>query len=93
MTEKQLSDITTKINYDIVRNSDVMYSAYNKVTRDEIDDVIWMLQNTVCTLHNLLYKEVTGEPYDYWFHWANKIGRNVDENCFTDIGVDIYDTV
>ena len=93
MTEKQLSDITIKINYDIVRNSDVMYSAYNKVTRDEIDDVIWMLQNTVCTLHNLLYKEVTGKPYDYWFHWANKIGRNVDENCFTDIGVDIYDSV
>ena len=93
MTKKQLYDITTKINYDIVRNSEVMYSAYNKISSDEIDDVIWMLQNTICTLHNLLYKEVTGEPYDYWFHWANKIGRNVDENCFTDIGVDIYDSV
>lgn len=93
MTEKQLSDITIYIKDHIVRNSDVMYAAYGKTSPDEIDDVIWMLQNTVCTLHNLLYKEVTGELYDYWFHWANKIGRNVNENCFTDIGVDIYDTI
>ena len=91
MTEKQLSDITTKIKDDIVRNSEVMYAAYSKVTPEEVDDVIWMLQNVVCTLHNLLYKEVTGKAYDYWFHWANKIGRNVDENCFIDIGVDIND--
>ena len=39
------------------------------------DFVPWLI-DVVASLHNELYKEVTGDYYDYMFHWANKAGYN-----------------
>ena len=38
---------------------------------DFLDLDKYELLDLVCSLHNELYKEVTGEYYDYTFHWAN----------------------
>lgn len=38
----------------------------------------------IASLHNLLYEAVTGERYDYMFHWANKVGGDCLDNIFDD---------
>lgn len=41
------------------------------------------LIDTIASLHNLLYEEVTGQRYDYMFHWSNKAGYyGVLDNIF-----------
>lgn len=40
------------------------------------DDSVIYLMDIIASLHNELYKEVTGDYYDYMFHWTNKIGYN-----------------
>ena len=40
----------------------------------------------IASLHNMLYKEVTGEYYDYMFHWANKVGAWVYDDLFKEEG-------
>lgn len=49
-------------------------------TKDNID-----LIDVISSLYNLLHKEVTGEEYDYMFHWANKIGSYTNEHIFNNI--------
>lgn len=46
------------------------------------EDKNYELLEIVASLHNELYKEVTGEYYDYMFHWANKCGMWVEDNLF-----------
>lgn len=41
-------------------------------------------EDLICSLYNLLHKTVTGEEYNYFFHWANKAGYEVDENLWED---------
>ncbi len=40
------------------------------------------LIDIIATLHNLLYESVTGDRYDYMFHWCNKIGSDCKDNIF-----------
>ena len=40
------------------------------------------LIDIIATLHNLLYESVTGNRYDYMFHWCNKIGSDCKDNVF-----------
>ena len=35
------------------------------------EDEKFKLLDIIASLHNELYHEVTGEYYDYMFHWAN----------------------
>ena len=42
--------------------------------------------SVIASLYNLLHKEVTGEDYEYFFHWANKVGGYVDDNYFDENG-------
>lgn len=41
--------------------------------RDNIGTVEELL-DIIASLHNELYKQITGEYYDYMFHWSNKGG-------------------
>lgn len=36
----------------------------------------------IASLHNELYKEITGEYYDYMWHWTNKQGYMCDDELF-----------
>lgn len=40
------------------------------------------LIEVIASLHNMLYKAVTGQYYDYMFHWANKVGSWVYDDMF-----------
>lgn len=78
MTKKELDIITDWIKWNIARNSEVMF-----------DEKIWDFEpdivGVIMSLHNLLYEQVTGERYDYMFHWCNKIGADCIDNFFDDI--------
>lgn len=74
MTEETLNDITKFIKEHIILNDD----SYKKC----FDSYVILLFDTVMTLHNLLCEEVTGDRYDYMFHWCNKLGLYCDDDIF-----------
>lgn len=79
MTEKQLNAITEYLKENVWRNGDIMYAdAVETKDGKHVSDVI-------SSLHNLLYEVVTGERYNYAFHWANKIGMWTEDNIFDEI--------
>lgn len=63
MTEKKLDEITTKI-VEVIEDG-------QKILLLGSDDEKMEMLDVIASLHNELYKEVTGEYYDYMFHWAN----------------------
>lgn len=63
MTIVELEKITEEIKWNIARNGNVMFHEY--IPKEEMDEIIDTLIAMVFSLHNLLYKEVDGELYDY----------------------------
>jgi hypothetical protein len=43
------------------------------------------LIDIICDLYEYLHVLLYNEPYDYMFHWANKVGGWVDTGLFDDI--------
>lgn len=78
MNKEQLDKITEDLILNIFRNDDTIYY-YNSTT-------LLYLLDVIASLHNLLYESVTGQRYDYMFHWTNKIG-------YDGLNDDIYDEV
>ena len=76
MTKEELDNITCYIKENVMRNEDVVFD--NGKYTDFMLDLI-------ATLHNYLYKEVTGEPYNYMFHWYNKVTGtcNIEDDMFS----------
>ena len=58
-----------------MRNPDIMYDEF--IDESDVDII-----GVIASLHNLLYEAVTGEPYDYMFHWANKLGAWCNDDLF-----------
>lgn len=77
ITEEQLHEITARIKEKVWRNPLVMYNM-------DTDDVGYAI-DVLSSLHNLLYECVTGERYNYAFHWCNKIGMDTEDDVFDDI--------
>lgn len=77
INKDQLRAITENLIENVWRNDRVMYCMDDDTKTDLID--------IVTTLHNLLYEAVTGAPYNYAFHWANKIGCWVDDQYFNEL--------
>ena len=79
MSIEQLDYITLWIKNNIMRNNKVMFDDAIR-GNDGYQDID--LIEVIASLHNMLYKEVTGEYYDYMFHWANKVGSWVYDDMF-----------
>lgn len=69
MNESELELIRDYIVENIARNPDVFIKCLD-IDVDRHLDVI----DIIVGLYDMLHKEVTGENYDYMWHWANKIG-------------------
>ena len=63
MTHEKLKEITGKVA-DVIKEGGFILEGTSDYDKYELLDII-------ASLHNELYKEVTGEYYDYMFHWAN----------------------
>ena len=83
MNEHQLDNLREWLIWHVFRNEDYMFLPYHG--NDEDSDRITNLLAMVASLYNLLHKEVKGEKYEYFFHWANKVGAWVEDNVFDDI--------
>jgi len=70
---KDIDDIREYLIENVFRNPDIMFSD----ERNNVD-----LPEIIASLYNCLHLAITGEPYDYMFHWANKVGSWVDEKLF-----------
>lgn len=84
MNKEEVDKITCWIKDHIMRNSDIMhnYDVRNITFESDKELLDIDLIDIIASLHNMLYKEVTGEYYDYMFHWANKVGSWVYEDMF-----------
>lgn len=82
MTEKQLNELTYWLRENVFKNTDIMYNEWlwdQEIDKDNVDtDLI----DIIATLHNIIYKLVTGESYNYMFHWCNKIGTDCNDHVF-----------
>ena len=77
MNEDELKLIRDYIVENIVRNPDVFIKCLD-IDVDENLDII----DIIVGLYDMLHKEVTGENYDYMWHWANKIGFWCEDDRF-----------
>lgn len=90
MTLKELKLVTDWLKYHIIQNPEIMFSDGSRAagkgfrsfrtpegytTRASAIDLV----GVIVYLHNRLSEEITGSPYNYMFHWANKIGSWVDD--------------
>lgn len=67
------------VNY-IMRDDQVMYSDEARDVGPHHIDLIYVISS----LYEELHKQVTGEPYEYMFHWANKVGSWVEDDLFSE---------
>ena len=90
MTVQELNMVTAWLIDNIIRNSDIMYSDEAraagkkletfKTTGGDIKKITAIdLIGVIVYLHNKLHEAITGKPYNYMFHWANKIGSWVED--------------
>lgn len=73
----QLAQIRGHLIDNVFRNEAVMFSEF--VWSDNMPDVTSM----IASLYNMLYLSVTGEEYDYFHHWCNKIGADCEDDYFS----------
>lgn len=71
--KKNLDVIRAYLVEKVFQNPDIMFSK----DREKID-----LPEIIASLYECLHRAVIGEPYLYMFHWANKIGSDVDDQLF-----------
>lgn len=86
MSEKELSDIRKFLIDRIFCNGDVMFNREIRAaarSTKKIEDVDYTmcvdLATVIAFLYNKLHYAVTGELYEYFFHWANKCGAHVED--------------
>ena len=79
ITKDYLDKIRKILINKIFRNPDIMFS---DSIRGEDEYYVIDLIEVITDLYELLHKEIYNEPYDYMFHWANKIGAWVDTGNF-----------
>lgn len=86
INKKQLDIITQDLKEKIWCNEDLQdeyYTECNYSIRDRTDMIY-----IISTLHNLLYETVTGKPYNYAWHWLNKVNGLANDGCDT-----LYDSL
>lgn len=82
MNEKQLGILTTWLKKYIFTNTKIMFNDVLWLDSIYSDNVDASVIDIIASLHNIIYELVTGEKYDYMWHWCNKIGSDCDDNVF-----------
>lgn len=82
MLDKEKLDEITKILKEGIFRNDKFIPAYNEDYEFTYNNVVYYLDDVIASLHNYLYECVTGKPYDYMWHWSNKIGNWCDDDIF-----------
>lgn len=85
MDKEKLEIIKAWLVENIFRDPDIMLSdsRFIEVYGDPGEHTEIDMCEVIASLFEVLYIAVTGEPYAYMFHWANKCGSWVDDDLFT----------
>ena len=86
LSKKDLEIICDWLITNVFRNEAVMF---DETIRHEDGGDVPDLPEVIASLFNMLYKQVTGEEYKYFFHWANKIGSWVEDDLF-EVYLEVY---
>lgn len=89
MSNEKLTEIREYIVNNIMRNPDYVFSG--EVRGDLYADMNIDLLEVIASLYEVLHREVTGETYNYMFHFTNKVGGWVEDGLFTEEGLDATD--
>ena len=88
MSEGELKKVREWIIWHIMREPNIVL---NDVVRDiEVysdpgEHVSIDLVDVIASLYELLHRQVTGEDYDYMWHWTNKAGAEVNDKFFEEV--------
>jgi len=82
LTKEELDVVRNWLVDNVIRNSAIMFSDEVRGDENKISNEPDLIE-VIVALYELLHIEVTGEDYDYMWHWANKVGSWVETN--TDI--------
>ena len=74
MDEIKLAEIRNYLIEHIFREPGIMFDENCRKPED--------LPCVIASLYEVLHRVVTGEPYQYMFHWANKCGSWVADDLF-----------
>lgn len=90
LSKDQVYVIAHWIENKIMRNSDIMFNddcrGDSPSGNDDID-----LVEVISSLFEIIHRMALNEPYEYMFHWANKIGSYVEnDHIFTDLLEEYY---
>ena len=85
MNEKQLYELTQWLKYNVFMNEDVMQSEYIWNQGIDCTGQSVNLIDIIASLHNLIYEAITGDKYNYMFHWTNKIGCACWDDIFNEL--------
>ena len=91
MTEQEFKQVTAWLIDNIIRNPDIMFSDGARVAGKKFETfntnsgyhtfaTAVDLVSVIVYLHNQLSEAITGKPYNYMFHRANKVGSGVEDN-------------
>ena len=78
MKTEELDAIREFIVDKIITNQDIMFNNTIRTAAGYEIDLI----EVITSLYEKLHQEVTGEPYRYFFHFANKVGSWVEDDLF-----------
>ncbi|MBR6502621.1 MAG: hypothetical protein IKT42_04190 [Clostridia bacterium] len=93
-TREKIEEITTFLKENVFKNTKIMFNDFFdddnmliKLSVPYTDKYLGVIEyvdliDIIASLHNLLYEAVTGERYDYMFHWCNKIGCDCLDDIF-----------
>lgn len=94
ISKEKIEEITTFLKENVFRNTKIMLSDFFEdddmwiqLSTPYIDKYHGVIEyvdliDIIASLHNLLYEAVTGDRYDYMFHWCNKIGCDCLDTIF-----------
>lgn len=60
-----LTGIDDFLRFMVYRNSNLL--------PNENEDILYLI-DIIASMQNLLHEIITGLPYDYAYHWTNKVG-------------------
>ena len=76
MTDEELTKVRDFLVENVFRNPDIVLSCVD-IARGDIEGID--LVDLIASLYDMLHLSVTGEHYDYMWHWTNKVGGWCDD--------------
>ena len=76
MTEEELKKVRNFLVENVFRNPNIVLACVD-IARGDIEGIDFV--DLIASLYDMLHLSVTGEHYDYMWHWANKVGGWCDD--------------